>query len=113
LAYIRLLCLLCECEQMKPDSRKDAMEMDACAQEEVGVVAEHDSKKDPACDVGKAAEGASDGTQKKVSNQDPFADNHELQEQPGAIKAAAALFQLCMLASISLTSPSRGWQLGC
>ena len=98
---------------MKPDSRKDAMEMDACAQEEVGVVAEHDSKKDPACDVGKAAEGASDGTQKKVSNQDPFADNHELQEQPGAIKAAASLFQLCTLVRISLSSPSRGWQLGC
>ena len=98
---------------MKPDSRKDAMEVDACAQKEVVVAAENDREKDPACDGGKAAEGASDSTQKKVPNQDPFADNHELQEQPGAIKAAASLFQLCTLVRISLSSPSRGWQLGC
>jgi hypothetical protein len=98
---------------MKPDSRKDAMEVVACLQEEEGVAAEHDREKDPACDGGKAAEGASDSTQKKVPNQDPFADNHELQEQPGAIKASAALFQLCMFAIICLTAPSRGLQLGC
>jgi len=82
---------------MKPDSRKDAMEVDACLQEEEGVAAEHDREKDPACDGGK----------------DPFADNHELQEQPGAIKASAALFQLCMFAIICLTAPSRDLQLGC
>ena len=39
---------------MKPDSRKDAMEVDACLQEEESVAAEHDREKDPACDGGKS-----------------------------------------------------------
>jgi hypothetical protein len=102
---------------MKPDSSKDKMDVDAGEHEDEGGAAApaapteapagDKNAQDPASDGIKAADEAMDGAPKENADQDPWADNFPLQEQQGALTAAAALFLLCaMLANMCVCLPS-------
>ena len=96
---------------MKPDSSKDKMDVDAGEHEDEGGAAApaapteapagDKNAQDPASDGIKAADEAMDGAPKENAGQDPWGGNFPLQEQQGALTAAAALFLLCaMLANM-------------
>jgi hypothetical protein len=102
---------------MKPDSSKDKMDVDAGEHEDEGGAAApaapteapagDKNAQDPASDGIKAADEAMDGAPKENADQDPWVDNFPLQEQQGALTAAAALFLLCaMLANMCVCLPS-------
>ena len=102
---------------MKPDSSKDKMDVDAGEHEDEGGAAApaapteapagDKNAQDPASDGIKAADEAMDGAPKENAGQDPWGGNFPLQEQQGALTAAAALFLLCaMLANMCVCLPS-------